>query len=367
MKHIRIDAGFPGGNILVEKIEGDTVALRQDPRDTPIWWFYWRFRIRGAAGRTVRFVFTDGDVFSAGGPCFSPDGCRWRWLGLDAVKDNAFAFCFPKQMNTAFFSFCIPYQEADLRTFIRGRRWIERDDLTRSEQGRRVEHLVLRSVTGRFRVLLTARHHACESMANYVMEGVLSYWHGREAPAAFLREHVDIHAVPFMDKDGMELGDQGKCRKPHDHNRDYLKRPRYASVRALMRQLPRWRGEFTLALDLHCPWIRGDMNHDIHIVEPRGVDTRAMQRFIRALRETQRGPLKYDARNYIPFGTSWNVEAEGNSVQHFIGPAGGRLAFTLEFPYALSAGRPVTAAGARAFGRDLGRAIARYVEQGQRG
>lgn len=34
-KDLQIDAEFPGGNILVDKIQGDTVFLHQDPRDTP--------------------------------------------------------------------------------------------------------------------------------------------------------------------------------------------------------------------------------------------------------------------------------------------------------------------------------------------
>jgi len=46
----RIDAGFPGGNIIVDGIEGDTVFLRPDLRDTQGDWFYWAFRVRGSAG-----------------------------------------------------------------------------------------------------------------------------------------------------------------------------------------------------------------------------------------------------------------------------------------------------------------------------
>ncbi|HOA53091.1 MAG TPA: hypothetical protein PKI05_12635, partial [Thermogutta sp.] len=65
---IIIDAAFPGGNILVERIDGDTVYLAQDLRDTEGWWFYWYFRVRGGAGRTVTFRFTNKDVFTCQGP-----------------------------------------------------------------------------------------------------------------------------------------------------------------------------------------------------------------------------------------------------------------------------------------------------------
>ena len=57
---IQIDADFPGGNIIVDSIYGDTIFLRQDLRDTEGNWFYWSFRIRGAANRTLNFNFSNG-------------------------------------------------------------------------------------------------------------------------------------------------------------------------------------------------------------------------------------------------------------------------------------------------------------------
>ena len=38
----------------------------------------------------------------------------------------------------------------------------------------------------------------------------------------WFRRNVEVLAIPFMDKDGVEEGDQGKNRKPRDHNRDYI-------------------------------------------------------------------------------------------------------------------------------------------------
>lgn len=46
-----VDCDFPGGNIVVDGIKDDTVFLHQDVRDTQGDWFYWYFRVRGAAGR----------------------------------------------------------------------------------------------------------------------------------------------------------------------------------------------------------------------------------------------------------------------------------------------------------------------------
>ena len=37
-----VDAELPAGNAIIEKIDGDTVRLKQDLRDSGLW-FYWRF------------------------------------------------------------------------------------------------------------------------------------------------------------------------------------------------------------------------------------------------------------------------------------------------------------------------------------
>ena len=77
---------FPGGNIVIDRVDGDTVYLHQDLRDTEVFWFYWCFRVRGAGQRTLTFVFTQGDVIGTRGPAVSLDAGRtWGWLGSEAV------------------------------------------------------------------------------------------------------------------------------------------------------------------------------------------------------------------------------------------------------------------------------------------
>lgn len=79
-----IDAQFPGGNIIVDRIEGDQAFIRPDLRDTDGNWFYWCFRVRGAQNRTVRFEFTEQSPIAARGPAVSvDDGLTWRWLGRE--------------------------------------------------------------------------------------------------------------------------------------------------------------------------------------------------------------------------------------------------------------------------------------------
>ena len=77
-------------------------------------------------------------------------------------------------------------------------------------------------------------------MASWTLEGVLEAVLADTPDGRWARENVEWMAVPFMDLDGVEQGDQGKNRQPHDHNRDYLGRSIYPTVAALKEFVPGW-------------------------------------------------------------------------------------------------------------------------------
>ena len=109
---VRVDTDFPGGNIVVDKIEGDTLSVHQDLRDTQGHWFYWQFRARGAQGRTLTFQFTKGDVVGVLGPAMSLDGGEsWTWLGKESLTGSGFRCAFPADAKDARFCVSIPYFE----------------------------------------------------------------------------------------------------------------------------------------------------------------------------------------------------------------------------------------------------------------
>src|SRR5688500_17055040 len=90
---IAVDADVPGGNIVVEKIDGDTVTVRQDLRDTEGWWFYWRFRVRGAQGRSLTFKFSSGAPVGVRGAAVSVDrGETWAWQETKPPKGSEFTY-----------------------------------------------------------------------------------------------------------------------------------------------------------------------------------------------------------------------------------------------------------------------------------
>ena len=238
-----IDSDFPGGNIVVDAVDGDLISLHQDLRDTFVNWFYWYFRIRGAAGRTLEFRFTASDAIGVRGPAVSvDDGRHWSWLGAEAVQGQSFTFTFPPQADSVHFSFTIPYLEAHLQTFLaRFSRHpnLRIGTLCRTKRGRDVEMLHLGHLDGSpdHRVLLIGRHHACEAIATYSMEGMLEAVLTQTGPGAWLREHVEFLVIPFMDKDGVEEGDQGKRRRPYDHWEDYGEGSIYPTVQAVKKRV----------------------------------------------------------------------------------------------------------------------------------
>ena len=368
-----INRDFPGGNVLVDRVEGDHAFIRQDLRDTEGDWFYWHFRVRGAAGRTLTFHFAQGHPIGVRGPAVSADdGRTWRWCGAKCARDGIFTWRFAPGEDSVRFSFGIPYLETDLREFLSrhgGDPRLVVETLCVTPKGRAVERLRVGCLgcPPRHRVLVTARHHCCEAMANYAMEGIIETVLGDRDEGRWLAGNVEFAVVPFVDKDGVEDGDQGKNRRPHDHNRDYAGVSLYASTRALREFAPRWsEGRLSVALDLHCPWIRGFWNEQVYIVgSSDAVMWREQVRFAEALASIPPRALPFSLHNALPFGQDWNVAANYGGFTNFVRWArqalGVRLATSIEIAYANAEGVEVTPLRARAFGHDLARALCRYL------
>ena len=248
-----IDRDFSGGNIRVLGIEGDTVRVENELRDTTGDWFYWAFRVKGAAGRTLTFDFGEKAWVGRWGAAVSHDGYDWAWGGKASPDFRRFSYAFGPDEDTAYFCHDIHYSPARFEREAREQGWRLRV-LTVSEQGRAVPYVRLGG--GKRTILLTSRHHACESTGTYVLEGFLREFERRPLPG------YSLIAVPFMDMDGVANGDQGKNRRPHDHDMDYgVERSLYASVRAV-RTLAAWE-QVDYFFDLHAPWHISDAGRPI--------------------------------------------------------------------------------------------------------
>ena len=247
---LRVDGDFPGGNIVVTRMAGDTAYVAPDQRDTQRgeWWFYWHLRVQGPADKPLTITFTEKNPIGVRGPAVSTDaGATWRWLGAAAVKTGrvagqstwSFEARVPAGTTEVRYAFCPPYIDSHLQSWLAVNAQqpaLRVEELCRSRKGRSVERLhagCLDRAHSRGLVLLTSRHHACEAMATYALEGCLSAVLADDELGARWRRQWEVVAVPFMDRDGVADGDQGKLRTPHDHNRDYNAQPLYPEVAAM--------------------------------------------------------------------------------------------------------------------------------------
>ena len=258
---VTIRSDFPGGNVAVKKNEGGTVHVAPDLRgDSP--WFYWCFEAKLSKAGRVTFVFPEKVIgFKNGaignqGPAISTDlGETWQWMGTEQVDGSSFFHDFKSENERVRFAVTIPYVQKNLDAFLKkhtGNVHLKTSVLTKSLNDRDVELLQIgKPGPDVKRVLVTGRHHAAETIASYVLEGFMQEAMSDSAAGQEFRSRYALFAVPFVDKDGVQQGDQGKNRKPHDHNRDYGDTSIYPEVQAI-RKLDREQ-DFQFALDFHCP------------------------------------------------------------------------------------------------------------------
>ncbi len=369
-----IDASFPGGNILVNKIEGETVTLGPDQRDSVVPWFYWYYRVTGAGGKRLTFVL-GRDNLGARGPAVSLDAGRtWNWLGGQAVTDGAFTFQFPVKADDVRFSVGMPYLRANLDACLARHRdnpFLHLEVLTKTRKDRDVPVVRIADPKGmsRYAVAITGRHHCCEMMASYALEGLVEGALADDPAGRWLRANVDFLFAPFMDTDGAEDGDQGKNRAPFDHNRDYAgDPPRYPEVAALKKRLPEWSaGRPLLFLDLHDPALRTDIHETVHFLEPEERDMAArMDKLCTALEREQQGPILYRKAHNLRFGAGYNTHIArpsplsagwARSLPNTL------LGCTVEIAYANAAGCEVNAHSARELGRDIAVAFMHFLRE----
>ncbi len=369
---ILINSDFPGGNIEVLSIDHDTIRLKTDNSFTDGEWFYWYFSVSNITGQRITFEFEQENVYARYGPGYSLNNNQtWKWYGENRIKDNAFTFSFSDKDSIAYFSIAFPYVEKNLLSFLstlKNHENLKVDTLCISPEGRAIHKLNIKTENGdpEYKILITARHHACEMMASYVLEGIItSILTDRNCTQ--LLENAEFMFVPFVDMDGVMNGEQGKNRIPRDHNRDYIDESIHHSTAALRNTVPEWsENKLRIVIDLHCPWIHSGINETIYVVgNSDPVIEKQQIIFSNLLEKNTTGDLKLYHKDFIPFGTSWNTAdnyTKGRSFAKWAGTQKGvRLACTIEFPYANVSGIPVTRDGAREFGKAVAYSMVEYL------
>ena len=376
---LKIDCKFPGGNIAVHSLEGDTLTLSPDLRDTTTGWFYWAFRMTGAAGRHFHVHFNVYSPVGMRGPAISTDGrMTWHWTTEPFDNDN-FEITVPADCDEIFLAFAPTYTQenwdrfmATLPSFAPEGSY-EAGYFTTSRKGRPVElfHTGKSPDEADKVFVFTTRHHCCEMVGSWLMEGIIqAVLSGDTEEGLWLREHASISYVPFIDKDGVEDGDQGKNRYPHDHNRDYTEFL-YPETKATARLVSRLQKEYGVvsALDLHCPWIRDYPNDIVYMPGSANPKTEKCQIAFGTILEKclPKGSLPFYQKDFYPYGKGWNVASNYTQGMSFTAwtanVCGIGLCSSVETAYASASGAVVTPEAARLLGKGIAIALARYAKQ----
>lgn len=375
-----IYSDFPGGNIdIVEKGESGA-KIRQQCRDSD-WWFYWSFGVRGAEGKTLTFEFSEsGDVIGSRGPAASFDGGKtWKWLGAQGIKreknSSSFKASIPAGAKDARFAFCLPYMPSDFDVFAKSAPGLKKIPLCKTRKGRENFAYALGNPGGKIKIFLTSRHHACEATGTFAMQGILEEFLREGGAASKLLKGAEIVAVPFMDLDGVLDGDQGKGRKPHDHNRDYLSNPPiYPSVAAFQKlyNAKAAEAETVVALDLHSPFIfRGgesDTNNRTYFVEwAEEENLGGLRKFSKILEaatlKSGNGAITHLSEWDVKFNTLWNRPSNNMGATFTAWTAKhpkSEFASSIEIPYSENEGGEISAENMRGLGANIAKSLAEY-------
>lgn len=318
---MRIHRDFIGGNITVKDISTNEIYLENELRDTTTDWFYWAFCVEDAQNKTLTFKFQNNRL-GYFGPAVSYDLIHWQWL--DSVDGNSFTYSFKENESQVYFAHSMLYHPERFKAFAKSNN-IKLEELCKGYKGSSIP--CIKFGDGEISIILTSRHHACESTGNYVLEGVLEELIKNPIPNA------KVFCVPFVDYEGVIRGDQGKNRTPHDHNRDYDNEISsiYPECNAIKEYAEKNGCHF--GFDFHSPWHMGDQNDTVFIVQNSTKKLDKLNRFGEIFEECiTENSLKYEHKNDYPFKKDWNIDGAqfGNYMTK---KKGNYLAFTLETPY----------------------------------
>lgn len=356
---ITLDQDFRGGNLGTYRVDGSTVFVENDLRGCAGDWFYWAFRVRGAAGKTLRFDFGEKKRVGYWGAAVSRDLRQWFWSG-NAEHLTAFTYTFGEEENEVYFCHDLYYSPERFSDFSK-RQALQMETFCRTEKGRDLPAVRLGS--GKRYIFLASRHHCCESTGTYLLEGAL------EALNGHLPDPYTVLVLPFVDYDGVMEGDQGKNRPPHDHNRDYIGQPIYSVCREIMR----FADSHTVcaAIDLHSPHHcaltsagPGPYCDHVFMLRKNPVLRPSQMLFSEYLiRESQSHPeaLQYTGTYDFEYNTLWNAANLPTFSAYFSNRPETRLAFCLETTYYGTADNQVTQESLTALGRCLGRSLLLWI------
>ena len=345
-----IHDNFVGGNIKILKVDENDVYLEVDLRDTKRDWFYWAFCVEGVGEREVTFHFKEHRL-GYFGPAVSHDLKKWVWL--DSNDTNSFTYKFNSSNEKIYFAHSLLYHPKRFEEFVSSK-GIDILEFAKSKNKQSIPYIMFGD--GQL-ILLTARHHSCESTGSFVLEGVID-----ELISNPISGYKFV-VVPFVDYDGVVDGDQGKDRYPHDHNRDYdiNMNPIYQTTCRLREIIDE--NNVVCAFDFHSPYHFGGRNDFPFIVENDKTKIDKYNKFGLILEElTKKDAFKFEHKNSIEPDVGWNLSSNTSFSRYVNLKPYCDIAFSLETPYFGTSKNKVTNENLVYFGKKFAKALKEYLK-----
>ncbi len=348
MLKYEITQEFCGGNIIVENMTETYAKVKINYRDSEPW-CYWAFKVIGAGGYKITFDFGE-DAVGYFGAAVSHNLIDWHWSDPDNYRHNEeerfkFEYTFQENENEVYFAHNLLYnfENFKLLDFLSHDTFCNDSDGTPCPMGEMGEAGDI--------ILLTARHHACEAPANYVLEGVLKELYEKPLPG------YKIVVVPFMDTMGVLRGDQGKGRLPHDHNRDYIPDSIYPTVKAMKNYLGNNKVKYVF--DFHSPCHLGGGNNFMSLVNAYQKLSDKMKYFSCLFADE----ITEDCFVFNDGVITWREEPLYGTFSAYVGALENtKFVATIENPYFGDPDNRMTAERYVNTGKAFGRAVKRFVQ-----
>lgn len=376
---LSVHTDFPGGSAEVLTIDQETRTVRLLPTTHPDrgWVCWWYFRLEGVTpGETITLDVGEAPWGTPDQAAFSLDGRQWVQTAPGNRDGKRIIYRQQVDGPTARFAWGPPFVLADAQQLVRSAQ--EKFDgaepfilcMTRGNHPTPALRITDRNVEDASKRLIwiQARQHAWESGASWVASGLIHWLVSQDPEAVELRRRAIVTVVPIMDVDNVERGAGGKNEVPQDHNRDWTDQPHWRGVDAAQQAILKQNasGRFDLFIDLHNP-SAGD-KQPYFFVPPdellTGIGKRNLALFVSAVAEEMTGPLTYVGKA-VASGSAYDPKAWRSISKNWVASRTSAhvVAVTLETAWNTPAS---TSKGYEQVGRELGRAVARYLPQAER-
>lgn len=228
-----IDFDFPGASLAYARPLGGNVfaiGLKTDTNASTRLWF--EFRVRNSAGRGVTFRLEDvGDAnshWSWRQPVASTDdGETWTRIVETSFDSTTFIFSYTPLSDDEWVALSPAYSFArhlDLVDELSTHAEVAAvTEIGRSAGDEPLHHIEIRSQPAGTlpAVWAVARQHPGEPGSSYMIEGFLRWAVSDDPDAVDLRSRAEIHAIPFLNPDGVLAGNQRVNLAGLDQNRQW--------------------------------------------------------------------------------------------------------------------------------------------------